>query len=48
MRLRLNVRKMIFIEKIARHWDRILREVAIANCLLEFKNHLDSASIHKV
>lgn len=48
VRLRLDVRKMVFIEKMARYWDRIPREVVIVLSLLEFKNHLDSAPIHKV
>lgn len=48
VRLRLDVRKMVFIEKMARYWDRILREVVIVLSLLEFKSHLDSAPIHKV
>lgn len=44
----MDVRKMVFIEKMARYWDRILREVVIVLSLLEFKSHLDSAPIHKV
>lgn len=43
-RVRLGVKKRFCIQRVVRHWDRLLRDVVIALSLREFKKHLDNTS----
>jgi len=42
-RFRLDVRKHFFTKIVVKHWNRLRIEVADAQCLPEFKEHLDTA-----
>ncbi|KAK4829751.1 hypothetical protein QYF61_006460 [Mycteria americana] len=46
--IQIGIRKRFFTEKLAGHWNRLLREVVTAPTLAEFKEHLDDALSHMV
>ncbi|KAK4815850.1 hypothetical protein QYF61_008453 [Mycteria americana] len=45
-KLRLDIRKRFFTERVAGHWNRLPREVVMAPSLSEFKEHLDNTLSH--
>ncbi|KAK4823756.1 LOW QUALITY PROTEIN: hypothetical protein QYF61_006052 [Mycteria americana] len=47
-KFRLDIRKRFFTERVVGHWNRLLREVATAPSLSEFKERLDDAFSHMV
>jgi len=47
-RVRLDIRKRFYTERMVVHWNRLPREVIMALNLLEFKKHLDDALSHMV
>ena len=47
-RLRLDIRKRFFTERVVAHWNRLSRDVVMALSLSEFKKHLDCALSHMV
>jgi len=47
-KFRLDIRKRLFIGRVAGHWNSLSREVVMAPSLLEFKECLDDALSHMV
>jgi len=41
VRLRLNIRRNFFLERVISHWDRLAREVAESPSLEVFKERVD-------
>lgn len=39
----LDIRKNSWTKRLARHWNKMLREVIESSCLEEFKKHVDVA-----
>ncbi|KAJ7401155.1 hypothetical protein BTVI_98569 [Pitangus sulphuratus] len=47
-RLRLDIRKRFFTQRVVGHWNRIPRETVTAPSLLEFKKHVETTLGHMV
>ncbi|KAK4827811.1 hypothetical protein QYF61_021803 [Mycteria americana] len=47
-KLRLDIRKRFFTERVVGHWNRLPREVVMAPSLSEFKEHLNDTLSHMV
>ena len=47
-KFRLDIRKMLFTERVVAHWNRLPSEVVAAPSLSEFKKRLDCALSHMV
>lgn len=46
-RLRLDIRKRFFTERVFGHWNRLLREVVKASSLTELERRIDNALRHR-
>ncbi|KFP99048.1 hypothetical protein N329_00719, partial [Haliaeetus albicilla] len=47
-KVRLDIRKRFFTERVVSHWNRLPREVVTAPSLSEFNEDLDNAFSHMV